>query len=108
MNEGRRGVLVDHTVRFWYKKTLSLYWLKFAFEKSMQRDMIWRILTLDIRGNNKMLGSGKGQLILKENFEVFHLNQEWNENIFVFLPYLSKMGQIKKRMQIMMINVITN
>ena len=32
-----------------------------------------------------------------------HLNQKTNENISVFLPYLSKIDQIKKRMQIIML-----
>ena len=34
MNEGRRGVLVDHTVRFWYKKKPFIFVLaKIGFWK---------------------------------------------------------------------------
>ena len=36
-------------------------------------------------------------------FGRLHLNQKTNENISVFLPYLSKIGQIKKRMQIIIL-----
>ena len=36
-------------------------------------------------------------------FGCLHLNQKTNEIISVFLPYLSKIGQIKKRMQIIML-----
>ena len=36
-------------------------------------------------------------------FGCLHLNQKTNENISVFLPYLSKIGQIKKRMQIVIL-----
>ena len=49
---------------------------------------------------NIILGQAKGQLILKANFKVFiltrdsftlsNLNQKTNENIFVFMPWLSK------------------
>ena len=42
-----------------------------------------------------LLKNPKGHLILERL-----LNQKTNENISVFLPYLSKIGQIKKRMQI--------
>ena len=42
----------------------------------------------------------KGQLISEW---LFHLNQKTNENNSVFLPYLSKIRQIKKRMQIIIL-----
>jgi hypothetical protein len=35
-------------------------------------------------------------------FEYLHLNQKINENISVFLPYLSKIGK-KKKMQIIIL-----
>ena len=44
-------------------------------------------------------GPPKGQLISKANFE--GLNQKLKYNIFVFLPQLSKMGQIKKKYKLL-------
>ena len=43
----------------------------------------------------------KGQLISEWLLDLF--NQKMNKNISVFLPYLSKIGQIKKRRQIIIL-----
>ena len=43
----------------------------------------------------------KGQFISKANF---HLNQKLTENISLFLPQVFKMGQIKKRIQIIILD----
>ena len=45
----------------------------------------------------------KKSVNFRMTFECLHLNQKTNENSSVFLPYLSKIGQIKKRMQIIIL-----
>ena len=45
----------------------------------------------------------KGQLISEWLLDVFIWTKKTNENISVFLPYHSKIGQIKKRMQIIIL-----
>ena len=39
-------------------------------------------------------------------FGCLYLSQKTNENISVFLPYISKIGQIKKRMQVILLEWI--
>ena len=41
--------------------------------------------------------------LISEYFGRLHLNQKANENITVFLPYHSKIDEIKKRMQIIIL-----
>ena len=45
----------------------------------------------------------KGQLNSEWLKDVFIWTKNTNENISVFLPYLTKIGQIKKRMQIIIL-----
>ena len=50
--------------------------------------------------DGKKTQQAKGQLISEWLLDVFIWTKKLNKNISVFLPYLSKIGQIKKRMEI--------
>ena len=63
----------------------------FRFSTNLGRECVMKIcmLSLSLRSVNFRMSIGR-----------LHLNQEMNENISVSLPYLSKIGQIKKELNL--------